>query len=265
MRTITSIIETVNVSQFRRNLKQYLDALRTPEHHILRIGHETCISPKDILVLTPATLRRIQTRSYFNTILYHEYTKQSLMEYPTLAKGIKTKTLPSDTLLGFCALFRVLQDVLDLVQSDLTMDYPHAWTVRDYLLPLVEEQRPVVHRRFDEVYTITQKLVRSTDLCQKRTLIDYLEHLKHLSMDSNAITCIHLANESLTEEQVNMIKTGISCVCTATLTLIYAQDLGESAPQPYQSYQAFSNLFQWVQDNVTGQPIERNVSAFILK
>lgn len=122
----------------------------------------------------------------------------------------------------------------------------------------LEEQRPVVHGQFDEVYTITQKLVRSTDLCRKRTLVEYLDHLNQLSLDTNDTTCIHLANESLTDEQVEIVKTGISCICTAALTLIYGQDLGESAPRPYQIHQAFCSLFQWVQDNVTDVPMELN-------
>lgn len=255
MRTKTSIMETVNVSQFRRNLKQYLDALRTPEHHILRIGMEGITSSNDLLVLSPATLRRMQARYCLNLSLHQNYTKLSL-NYPTLAKGINTHALPSDTLLGFTAFFQLLQELLDSVQSELVSDTPYTWNIRDYLLPLLEEQRPVVHGQFDEVYTITQKLVRSADLCRKQTLVEYLDYLNQLSLDTNDITCIHLANEALTEEQVDIVKTGISCICTAALTLIYGQDLGESSYRPYQIQQAFCALFQWVQDNVTDAPVE---------
>lgn len=241
---------SVNVSEFRRRLKDYLRLTNEEERKIITVENH---GVKDALVLSQDTLFQLQERHCTNTLLRCYYWNLNLYEYATLMNGIKTKDLPANVINGLCALFQVVHEILEYVSRPYLCDDLRDFPIRDYIRPLYDHNYPFVRGPFSSVNTVGLKLVSKAGLGGADTLSKFFTNMKEMADENNTTTCISAANEDLTQEQADMVEEITSKTCEFALALLDFQDVFTKTSPLYSVYGPFWGILNWVKDNVSGE------------
>lgn len=254
----------VNVSTFRRKLKDYLQL--TKRYKFTKKGEQKIIvvenhEIEEAIVLSRDSLYRLQERHTANTVLQCYYRNLNLSEYTTIMNGCKTKDLPADVISALCALFQVIQEVLDYVSRPYLCEDLETFPIHDYIRPLYDNTYPFVSGAFGMIHTVTKKLNLIYSFHNVNTMSEFFMALFNIADKKDGPNCLQASVEGLTQEQADMVGQLIASACSFAGELLSFQDIFYEISPLHAVYGSFWEFSNEVKDSISGELLELPVHA----
>lgn len=254
----------VNVSTFRRKLKDYLQL--TKRYKFTKKGEQKIIvvenhEIEEAIVLSRDSLYRLQERHTANTILQCYYRNLNLSEYTTIMNGRKTKDLPADVISALCALFQVIEELLNHVSCPYLCEDLKTFPVHDYIRPLYDNTYPFVSGAFGMIHTVAKKLNLIYSFHNVNTLSEFFMALFNITEEKDGPNWLQAAVEGLTQEQADMVGQLIASACGFAVELLSFQDIFYEISPLHAVYGSFWEFSNEVKDSISGELLELPVHA----
>lgn len=220
------MLQVIGVADFRRQLKDYVEAVAASKNQIYQIGQAN-----DALLLSPATLAKLQNRHHQNNMVKQQFDKSKLESYVTLAEGVGTKNLPLDVLLGLSAFFGLMKELISLLANPGAKENALRWKVSELAAQAVEGKELEAHPRFYRIYILIRRLFQPDnfkEFGQKEngTLIQFFIYLQALLAQESPVF-----KEKLPKEQDECIRSILMHFSQLAEDLISAQKLDRTVEE----------------------------------
>lgn len=243
----------LGIADFREHLKDYLTKAAEHTDRIYLLGNE-----KDILLMSPQTLARLQERHETNTRAKEQYQALRLDSYLTLVDGEQTKSLPLDTVLGLCSLFGLATELTDILARPGAKENAAKWDISEYIANAIEGTPLKSHGRFCHVYHVITRLFQEQvfqDGVTISTLLGFFRHMEVI-LGTDDIQQVLQADDMI-EEQAGYVADIIRKLSAWISELILYQNLHNNDGKYSQEriFFLFSQVKNWYEKYV--RTIER--------
>lgn len=245
------MIRKINNSEFRNHLKDYLAQTANNPGQILQTGNDL-----NVLVMSKATLAKLQYRHYINTWARNQYCTLKLDSYLTLTDGKQTKELPLDTILALSCFFRLVKELLDILAHPGAKENALTWDVSPYIKAAINGNTLTTHGTFHSVYTVITRLFHIPEFCkfektEDYTLFNFFTQIQEQIQTDDAL----LKTEGLSADQIALIRDIITKLSGWILDLLNYQVLTPDIDEkPELIFLSFGQLVDWYEENISERP-----------